>query len=215
VVDVGGMTTPLQLDLVDRLVRRAVDQGARLVAGGRPALTSTGAYFEPTLLADVTPEMEIMQEETFGPVMLLCRVRDDDHAVEVANATRFGLGSSVMSRDARRARRIARRIEAGMAAVNEFGGVTYMVQDLPFGGVKESGFGRLNGRDGLRALTHPRALLEDRLPLHFPNRLFPAGPSDYATTRSTIDLLYGPGLQRRLRGARGLAQALYGGRKRA
>jgi acyl-CoA reductase-like NAD-dependent aldehyde dehydrogenase len=208
VVDVGGMTTPIQLEIVDRLVRRAVEQGARVVAGGRRARASEGAFFEPTVLADVTPDMEIMQEETFGPVMLLCRVRDDDHAVSVANATRFGLGSSVMCKDPRRARNIARRIEAGMTAINEFGGVTYMVQDLPFGGVKESGFGRLNGRDGLRALTHPRALLEDRLPLSFANKLFPVGAKDYDTTRSTIELLYGTTLGRRLRGARGLLRAL-------
>jgi acyl-CoA reductase-like NAD-dependent aldehyde dehydrogenase len=209
-VDLGGMTTPLQLDVVDRLVRRAVEQGARVVSGGKRALAGTGAFFEPTILADVTPEMDIMQEETFGPVMLLCRVRDDDHAVAVANATRFGLGSSVMCRDARRARGIALRIEAGMTAVNEFGGITYMVQDLPFGGVKESGFGRLNGRDGLRALTHPRALLEDRLPLSFANKLFPVAPASFGATRAAIDLLYGPGLGRRVRGVRRLVQVLRG-----
>src|SRR6185437_10215390 len=133
-VDVGGMTTPLQLEVVDRLVRKAVAQGATVVAGGKPALMGNGAYFEPTVLAGVTPDMDIMQEETFGPVMLLCRVRDDEQAIAVANSTRFGLGASVMSKDARRARSIARRIEAGMAAVNEFGGITYMAQDLPFGG---------------------------------------------------------------------------------
>ena len=208
VVDVGGMTTPLQLGGVERLVKRAVAEGATLVTGGKPALASTGAYFEPTILSGVTPAMEIMQEETFGPVMLLCRVRDDEDAIAVANATRFGLGASVMSKDARRARAIARRIEAGMAAVNDFGGVTYMAQDLPFGGVKESGFGRLNGRDGLRALTHPRALLEDRLPLHFASRLFPVGAASFARTRAAIDLVYGPGLGRRVRGARRLVQAL-------
>ncbi len=210
IVDVGGMTTPAQLDVVSRLVRRAVEQGARVVTGGRPALAGSGAFFEPTILADVTPEMEVMQEETFGPVMLLCRVRDDDHAVAVANATRFGLGSSVMCRDPRRAGRIARRIEAGMTAVNEFGGITYMVQDLPFGGMKESGFGRLNGRDGLRALTHPRALLEDRFPVPFANKLFPVGKAAYATTRATIEMVYGPGLGRRLRGLSGLVRALRG-----
>jgi acyl-CoA reductase-like NAD-dependent aldehyde dehydrogenase len=173
-------------------------------------LGESGAFFEPTILAGVTPEMDIMQEETFGPVMLLCRVRDDDHAVAVANATRFGLGSSVMCRSPRRAARIARRIEAGMTAVNEFGGVTYMVQDLPFGGVKESGFGRLNGRDGLRALTHPRALLEDRFPLPLANKLFPVGQAAYATTRATIEMIYGPGMARRMRGARGLWKAIRG-----
>jgi acyl-CoA reductase-like NAD-dependent aldehyde dehydrogenase len=213
VVDVGGMTTPLQLAVVERLVRKAIEQGARVVTGGAPALTDLGAYFAPTILADVTPDMDIMQEETFGPVMLLCRVRDDDHAVEVANATRFGLGSSVMCRDAERARRLAGRIEAGMTGINEFGGATYMAQDLPFGGVKASGFGRLNGRDGLRALTQPRALLEDRWPIFFPNRLFPVGRADYAVTRASIEMLYGPGIARRLRGARSLAGALLSSRR--
>jgi acyl-CoA reductase-like NAD-dependent aldehyde dehydrogenase len=210
-VDVAGMTTPLQLEVVRRLVRRAVEQGARVVTGGEAVLAEQGAYFAPTVLADVTPEMDIMQEETFGPVMLLCRVRDDDHAVAVANGTRFGLGSSVMCRDPRRAGRLARRLEAGMTAVNEFGGITYMVQDLPFGGVKDSGFGRLNGRDGLRALTHPRALLEDRFPVGFANELFPVGAGAYATTRAAVEVMYGPGLGRRLRGVRDLVRALGGG----
>jgi acyl-CoA reductase-like NAD-dependent aldehyde dehydrogenase len=208
IVDVGGMTTPVQLELVERLVARAVEQGARVVAGGKRALAGTGAYFEPTVLADVTPTMEIMQEEVFGPVMLLCKVRDDDHAVEVANATRFGLGSSVMCGDRRRAGRLARRIEAGMTAVNEFGGITYMVQDLPFGGMKESGFGRLNGRDGLRALTHPRAILEDRLPIGFANKLFPVAPASFGATHATVEMMYGPGLRRRLRGVQDLFRAL-------
>src|SRR5262249_30420387 len=147
----------------------------RVVAGGSPVLTGAGAFFAPAILADVTADIDIMQEETFGPGMLLCPGRDDGHAVEGANGTPLGLGASARCGEPRRAARIARRLEAGMTAVNEFGGVTYMVQDLPFGGVKESGFGRLNGRDGLRALTHPRALLEDRFPLRFANALFPVG----------------------------------------
>jgi hypothetical protein len=85
-----------------------------------------------------------------------------------------------------------------------------MVQDLPFGGVKESGFGRLNGRDGLRALTHPRALLEDRLPLAFANKLFPVAPAAFGATRGAIDLMYGPGLGRRLRGVREIVRAMKG-----
>ena len=99
-----------------------------------------------------------------------------------------------------------------MTAVNEFGGITYMVQDLPFGGVKESGFGRLNGRDGLRALTSPRALLEDRIPVPFANKLFPVSASSFAATRSAIELMYGPGIARRARGARGILRALRGER---
>jgi acyl-CoA reductase-like NAD-dependent aldehyde dehydrogenase len=197
VVDVGAMVTPLQRQIVERLVADAVARGARIVAGGASVLTDEGEYFAPTVLADVTPDMDIMQEETFGPVMLLCRVRDEDHAIDVANGTRFGLGSSVMSRDRRRARRIADRLEAGMTAINDFGGMTYMAQDLPFGGVKESGFGRLNGRDGLRSLTHATAVLDDRLPFHGATVLYPVGARDYAVVSGILDLMYGPGVRRR------------------
>lgn len=208
-VDMGAMATPLQLDVVKGLVERAIAAGARVVTGGAPVLTNDGYYFAPTILADVTPEMEIMQEEMFGPVMLLCRVHDDDHAVEVANGTRFGLSSTVMSRNPKRARAIVDRLEAGMSSVNEFGGITYMVQDLPFGGVKQSGFGRMNGRDGLRALTHPTAVLEDRLPIHVPSKLFPVAPATAETVQSVVEMLYGPSLGQRLRGAKRMVSALF------
>src|SRR5690606_24240999 len=150
----------------ERLVARAVEQGARVVTGGKRVLAEHGDFFAPTVLADVTPEMDIMREETFGPVMLLCRVRDEHEAVAVANGIEFGLSSSVFSRDLGRARRIASRLHAGMTAINEFGGMSYMAQDLTFGGVKDSGFGRMNGRDGLRSCCNVKAVLDDRLPLH-------------------------------------------------
>ncbi len=199
VVDVGAMVTPLQRQIVERLVADAVQRGARVLVGGTSVLAAQGEYFAPTILADVTPDMAIMQEETFGPVMLLCRVHSDAQAIEIANGTRFGLGASVMSRDARRARRIADALEAGMTAINDYGGMTYMAQDLPFGGVKDSGFGRVNGRDGLRALTHAKAVLDDRLPMHRANRLYPVGEHDYARVGGIIDLAYGPGVRRKLR----------------
>jgi acyl-CoA reductase-like NAD-dependent aldehyde dehydrogenase len=208
VVDVGAMVTPLQREVVESLIADAVRRGARVLAGGRAALVDTGDYVAPTVLAGVTPDMPIMQEETFGPVMLLCRVSGDDEAVAIANGTRFGLGASVLSRDPRRARSIAARLEAGMAAINDYGGMTYMAPDLPFGGVKDSGFGRLGGRDGLRALTHPTAILDERLPLRRPNRLFPVGARDYAIARGAIDLLYGPGVRRKLAALRDLARGV-------
>jgi hypothetical protein len=147
--------------------------------------------------------------------MLLCRVAGEAEAVAVANGTRFGLGSSVMSKDRARGRRIAAALDAGMVAINDYGGMTYMAQDLPFGGVKDSGFGRLNGRDGLRALTHPTAVLDDRLPLHQPNRLYPVGASDYAFTRGFIDLAYGPGIRRKLGALADLARTAIQSRRNA
>jgi acyl-CoA reductase-like NAD-dependent aldehyde dehydrogenase len=210
-VDVGAMTTPLQLETVERLVARAVEQGARVVTGGRRALSARGDFFAPTVLADVTPEMEIMNEETFGPVMVLCRVRDEHEAVRVANATAFGLSSSVFSRDGGRARRIAGRLKVGMTALNDFGGLTYMAQGLTFGGVKASGFGRMNGRDGLRALCNVRAVLEDRFPMRAP-RLYPVGARDFTRTRGAVELIYGSGPRRKLLGAAHVARSLVGRR---
>ncbi|MEM6993658.1 MAG: aldehyde dehydrogenase family protein [Myxococcota bacterium] len=209
-VDVGAMVTPMQLEIVERLVQRAIEQGARVVAGGERVHSEHGDFFAPTVLADITPDMDIMQQETFGPVMLLCRVMDEHEAVAVANGTAFGLSSSVFSKDHDKARRIATRLQAGMTAINEFGGMTYMAQDLTFGGVKASGFGRLNGRDGLRACTNVKAVLDDRLPLHFANKLFPVADGDFETIKGAVKIVYGSGIRARLSGAAELIRTKLG-----
>ena len=200
VVDVGAIITPLQLDVIDRAVQGAIAEGARVVCGGKRAFTERGDYFEPTILADVTPDMSIMQQEVFGPVMLLCRVEDDAAAVAAANQVSYGLSSSVFSKDHARARRIADQVEAGMAAINDFGGVTYMAQDLTFGGVKASGYGRMNGREGLRSMCNVKAVMDDRLPMHRPNKIFPVADKDYGVFSGVIELIYGRGLKARWRG---------------
>lgn len=198
-VDVGAMITPLQLAHVEGLVARAVAAGARVVAGGKRQAGREGWYYEPTVLADVRVDMEIMREEMFGPVMLLCTFETDEEAIAIANSTAFGLSSSVFSRDAKRAKRIADRVHAGMVAVNDFGGMTYMAQELPFGGVKDSGFGRMNGAEGLRAFCTSKGVLLDRFPFGFPAKVFPAGADDYVTTRNAVRLLYGASIGERAR----------------
>jgi acyl-CoA reductase-like NAD-dependent aldehyde dehydrogenase len=204
VVDVGAIITPLQLDIIERAVDGAIAQGARLVAGGKRIHAAHGDFFEPTILADVTPGMDIAKQEVFGPVMLLMRTRDDAHAIEIANDVSYGLSSSVFSKNRKRARRIAEQLETGMSAINEFGGITYMAQDLTFGGVKESGFGRMNGRDGLRSMCNVKAVIDDRFPLNRPNVMYPVSGAQYPTFSSLIDLMYGRGWARRWRGLMGL-----------
>ncbi len=199
-VDVGAITTPLQVDVIDKLVQSAVKQGARLLCGGHRRNALKGNYFEPTVLADVTPAMDIAQDEVFGPVMLLMRVKSDDEAVALANGVSYGLSSSVFSKSSARARKIADRLEAGMTAINEFGGVTYMVQGLTFGGVKASGYGRMNGREGLRSMCNIKAVVDDRLPIHQANRMFPVAPQDYGIFSGVIDVLYGKGFAQKWRG---------------
>ena len=207
-VDVGAMTMPAQVEIIEALVADALEKGATLEAGGkRTRKLPSKHYFEPTILSGVTTEMRIMHEEAFGPVMAITRVRDEAEAVRIANDTEYGLSSSVFSKDHARARRIADQIVAGSTCINDWG-LVYMVQDLPFGGVKGSGFGRLNGREGLRACTNVKAVIEDRLPLHRAIELFPGRRHDYEVTRAGIRLLYGRGLGAKLGGLRELGRAL-------
>jgi len=188
--DMGAMNTPIQLALVEKLVLDSIAAGARLVTGGKRVLTEQGEYYAPTILADVDPSMPIMQEETFGPVLVLCRFHSDDEAVEIANSTPFGLSNSVFSGSKARANAIARRVESGMCSINELGGMTYFVGDLPFGGVKQSGFGRIGGRDGLRSLCHAKAVLDERIRLPFAFSMLPNNPNSYETASAAIRTVY-------------------------
>lgn len=213
-LDVGALTSPLQVRIVDELVRDALANGARALVGGKlPA--GKGNFYPPTILVDVRPDMRIAQEEVFGPVMLIMRARDDDEAVRIANGTEFGLQSSVFTNNRRRGERIAAAIEAGATCINDFG-LCYLNQDLPFGGVKYSGYGRMNGRDGLRAYTNPKAVLTDRFPFQVPPKLYPVKPGDYEKARQTIRFLYANGAGAKLAELLSLIRlSLFGGAARA
>jgi acyl-CoA reductase-like NAD-dependent aldehyde dehydrogenase len=198
--DVGAITSPAQVGIIDTLVRDALARGARALVGGAvPA--GGGNFYPPTVLVDVTPDMRIAREEVFGPVMLIMRVASDEEAIALANRTEYGLQATIMTRDAARARRIAAALECGGCAINDFG-MCYLNQDLPFGGVKSSGFGRMNGRDGLRAYTNAKAILADRFWFSVPAGVFPVKPGDYARARATVRLLFACGWREKLRALR-------------
>ena len=203
-VDVGAICSPLQVQLIEELVNDALAQGAQALLGGkRPE--GAGNFFPPTVLTNITPQMRIAREEVFGPVMLLMTFKTDAEVVRLANDCEFGLQSSVFSRDVARAERIAAQIEAGATVINDFG-MCYLNQNLPFGGVKHSGFGRMNGRDGLRAYTNPKALLQDKFfGLGIVPRLYPVKTGDYAQARKTIRLLMARGFWNKLRYLRRVA----------
>ncbi|MCU1279973.1 MAG: hypothetical protein JWM53_3519 [bacterium] len=196
--DIGAMTMPHQLDIVEKLVQDAVDKGARVRVGGkRVTHDGAGSYFAPTVLTGVTPEMRIAREETFGPVMCVYRVANEEAAVALANDTEYGLGSTVFTVDHARADRIAARLRTGSTVVNDFG-MAYMANALPFGGVGGSGYGRLNGREGLRAMCNQKSVLRDRFALHRPIKLYPVKDNEYARTQATIDLIYRRGIGAKL-----------------
>ncbi|KIW24651.1 uncharacterized protein PV07_10355 [Cladophialophora immunda] len=160
--DLGAMISSRNFSHLERLISSAVAQGATLHCGGRrynhPEYPH-GIYFAPTLLSNVTPEMEIAQKELFGPVFLLMKAADVDSAIRIANSTDYALGAGVFGHNQRDVQKCVRGITAGMVAVNDFG--AYYACSLPFGGVKGSGYGRFGGEEGLRALCNVKAVCED------------------------------------------------------
>ncbi len=208
-VDVGAICTPMQMGVIEDLVQDALASGAKAIVGGgrrTEGAHAGGNFFAPTVLVGVTPEMRIAREEVFGPVLLIMRFDTDADAVRIANGTPFGLQSSVFSKSEARAERIAAQIEAGATVLNDFG-MCYLNQNLPFGGVKLSGFGRMNGRDGLRGYTNPKAVLKDRFwNLGVVPRLYPVKAEDYTQARRMIRLMFADGLGQKLRYLRGHKQ---------
>src|SRR3954452_4915620 len=139
--EIGPLSSTTAADRLEDQVKRAIDQGAKLIAGGK----RDGNFFEPTVLTDIEPENEVYREELFGPVAQVYRVSSEEEAVELANDTPFGLGSYLMTTDAEQAERVAEQIDAGMVYVNIVGADS---AELPFGGTKRSGFGRELGTYG-------------------------------------------------------------------
>jgi acyl-CoA reductase-like NAD-dependent aldehyde dehydrogenase len=147
-----------RLDLRDALhdqVQRSIAQGARLLTGGH-ALPGSGYFYAPTVLTDVTPSHAVAMEETFGPVAPLMRAKSAQHALQLANESRFGLGAVIWTRDIARARDMAAQLQAGSVSINA---VTASDPRLPVGGVKLSGYGRELGEYGMRELVNVQSVV--------------------------------------------------------
>ncbi len=151
--DMGSLTSQRQLDAVTRHVQQATEKGAEVLAGGRPRPDLGPFFYEPTVLSGVTAEMEVCRDETFGPVVSVYRVGDENEAIELANDTPYGLNASVWTRDVARGRRVAARIQSGTVNINEGYASTWASYAAPMGGTKESGVGRRHGAEGLLKYT--------------------------------------------------------------
>jgi succinate-semialdehyde dehydrogenase/glutarate-semialdehyde dehydrogenase len=152
--DIGPLASEQGLLDVEAYIGDAVERGARLLCGGQ-RLDRPGWFYPPTVVTDVTPEMRMYHEEIFGPVAQLFRVGDADAAISLANATVFGLGSNVWTRDAQEEARFVDALAAGAVFVN---GMTTSFPELPFGGVRESGFGRELSSQGIRAFCNVKTV---------------------------------------------------------
>jgi acyl-CoA reductase-like NAD-dependent aldehyde dehydrogenase len=158
----GPPTMPSQVEVIRRHIADALRRGGRAVVGGEDSVDVRGVG--PTVLVDVPEDSEAVREETFGPTLTVTKVRDMEEGLALANDSPYGLGGAVFTRSRRRGIDLARRMRAGMTSVNSI--ITFaMVPGLPFGGVGESGFGRIHGPDGLREFTRAKAVTAQRFAL--------------------------------------------------
>ena len=185
----GAMTSTAQVAIVKDHLEDAVAKGAKVLTGGPDAIS--GSYIQPTVLTNVDHRMKVMTDETFGPVIPIKRVGSLDEAVKLANDSRYGLGSSIFA--GKGARAVAARLRAGMTSINavmSFAGIP----SLPFGGVGDSGFGRIHGDEGIREFTRIKSTAEQAFSLPM-NMMSFRQPKDMAKKlKGMIKQLYGDGV---------------------
>lgn len=200
-VDIGAMTDPKQIDVLQHQVDDAVARGACVLTGGK-RLEGPGQFFPPTVLVDTTDDMEVVKEESFGPLLPIMPVDSEEEAIERANDSIYGLNADVYTSDRERGRRIAERIEAGTTIINE-ALFTHACPETPWGGVKQSGVGRVHSDDGLRDLCVAYHVNEEAVPYPVAWSPFwqPYSHKMYERIMSVTRAVYGSGIS-------GKAQAL-------
>jgi acyl-CoA reductase-like NAD-dependent aldehyde dehydrogenase len=185
----GAMTSPAQVGIVKDHLEDAIAKGAKVLTGGPAAIM--GSYIQPTVLTNVDHRMKVMTDETFGPVLPIAKVANVDEAVRLANDTRYGLGSSVFA--GRAARAIADKVKAGMTSINSvmaFAGIP----SLPFGGIGESGMGRIHGDEGIREFTRIKSTAEQVMSIPLNMMTFRQPKDITKRVRGMIRQLYGDGV---------------------
>jgi acyl-CoA reductase-like NAD-dependent aldehyde dehydrogenase len=191
-VDVGAIIFAPQIDVAEKHIADAVGKGAEVRTGGK-RVPGRGQFFEPTVIAKCDHSMTVMREEIFGPIVPFMKVASEEEAVRLANESHLGLNAYVFSADREHAVRLAERIEAGSVLVNDVlsnGGTV----EAPFGGIKQSGFGRAMGDDALREMCDTRHISVDRVPMGEKDPLaFPYTEKSYAWFKKGLRVLFGGG----------------------
>jgi acyl-CoA reductase-like NAD-dependent aldehyde dehydrogenase len=190
-VEVGAMTFPKQLEIVEEHVRDALAKGARALTGGKRR-AGEGLFFEPTVLVDVDHTMKAMTEETFGPTLPIMKVADAEEALRLANESPYGLGAAVLSGNRERGEQLARRVQAGAVCVND-ALLNYVAVELPMGGWKTSGLGIRHGAAGIRKYTKQQSLFVSRVHLKRDPYMFPYKPLVSKALFRGLRLIYGRG----------------------
>jgi acyl-CoA reductase-like NAD-dependent aldehyde dehydrogenase len=191
--DVGAMTSPNQTAIVEEHVSDALSSGARALTGGS-RVDGPGDYYEPTVLVDVDHSMKVMRDETFGPVVGVMKVRDEEEAVRLANDTRYGLSGSVFG-GKRHAEQVARRVECGAINVNDVL-TNYLSPNVPMGGWKESGIGFRHGEYGIKKFCRPESIVISRFAGKREPYWYPYTPQRRNLLRRASNLVNARGLRR-------------------
>jgi len=182
--DMGSLISKGQLDKVTQHVEDALKKGATLLTGGKARPDLGQFFFEPTLFTNVTPEMELFAEETFGPVAAIYKFDKVEDAIQMANASSYGLNSNVWTRDIQKGQWIASQIQSGTSNVNESLSAAWGSVDSPMGGMKTSGLGRRHGAEGILKYTESQTVATQHLMLIGPSRLLPR--ERYASVMSAV-----------------------------
>jgi len=193
-VDMGPLFWDRQLAIVERHVEDAKAKGARVLVGGE-ADRAKGNYYKPTVVVDVDHGMDLMREETFGPVVAIMRVANEEEAIARANDCKYGLSASVWTKSEAKVLSIGRRLHAGSVVHND-AAVIYGVPEAPFGGVKDSGLGRVNGLTGLRSYSNPTPILFDRWQLKKEDLWYPYGDRTLKALEGVIKYAFGTPLRK-------------------
>jgi len=210
-VDCGAMCMPKQAQYVQSLIDDAVARGATVHVGGKIELGAQGGqFYPPTVISGITHDMRIAREEVFGPVLAIVKTKSDEESISLANDCDFGLGSNVFTRSTRRAEKLGSQLEAGMTSINDFCS-TYMAQSLPFGGVKESGFDRFAGIEGLRGCCVPKSVVVDRFPWLMktnipPPLCYPVADNAFAFCKALSRMFFGLNVAQQFGGLLSLAK---------
>jgi acyl-CoA reductase-like NAD-dependent aldehyde dehydrogenase len=184
--DIGPITMPGQLKIIKQHITDALARGGRALVGGADAVGDR--FVQPTVLVDVPEDSTAVREETFGPTLTIAKVRDMDEAIAKANDSRYGLASTVFSKS--RGMELARRLRSGMTAIN--GVISFAgIPSLPFGGIGDSGFGRIHGPEGLKEFTRPKAIARQRFRPPLLLTSFGRTAKTDATVAKLITMLHG------------------------